>query len=83
MVLYKFCVDCVPTTVGLLIVAVPVVAPILIAVAAPKALTVVAVESIRLNVEAVVVMSPPLTPKSPDRVKSAAESPPVVLKLFA
>jgi len=41
-VLYKFCTVCVPTNVGLPIVAVPLVAPIPNVVAAPNAFTVVA-----------------------------------------
>ena len=46
-------------------VAVPVIEPIPIAVAAPKALTVVAVAFNRLNVAAVVVRSPPSIFRSP------------------
>ena len=62
--LYKFWVACVPTNVGLLIVAVPEVAPISIAVAEPNAFTVVAFVSNKLNVVALVVISPPSTFKS-------------------
>ena len=60
------------TTLALLIVVVPVVEPIPIVVAAPAKLTVVAVAFTKLKVPAVVVvMSPPLTAKSPSRTTLA------------
>ena len=60
----------VTTVLALLIVAVPVAAPILTVVPAPAKFTVVAVALTKLNVVAVVVMSPPLTAKSPVSVTS-------------
>ena len=59
----------VTTVLALRIVVVPVVEPIVIAVPAPAKFTVVALALIKLNVEAVVVMSPPLTARSPSIAK--------------
>ena len=55
---------------ALLTEVVPVAAPISIAVAAPPMLSVVAVALTKLNVVAVVVISPPLTARSPVRTVS-------------
>ena len=55
--------------VALLIVAMPVAAPITSAVAAPAKFILVAVPLIRLNVVAVVVASPPLIATSPVNVR--------------
>ncbi len=59
VVFHKFCVVCVPTTVGLPIVSVPAFAPILIVDAALAKLRSVTVVSIKLNPVVEAVRSPP------------------------
>lgn len=67
--------------VALRMLATPVVAPTIRVVAAPAKFTVVASVLTKLNVAAEVVKSPPLTARSPLRVKFAAPRSPVVLIL--
>jgi hypothetical protein len=64
VVLYKSCVELAPTTVGLLMVSVPVAAPRLRVDAAPPTFNVVAVVFNKLNVVSSVIISPPPTNKS-------------------